>query len=153
MGKILRELVTFGKAEASASAASAVDFGLAIGLNVSGLLTYGYANIIGVASGGLTNFLLNSRFVFAKTGRRTRSLAMRYFLVWSGSMLLNGGGTNAAAAAGNQYMVIHGGSPHFAAGLPAGRAFRLSASAVWLAVRQKTLVKVPGLPLPTGPAP
>ena len=107
MGKILRELVTFGKAEASASAASAVDFGLAIGLNVSGLLTYGYANIIGVVSGGLTNFLLNSRFVFAKTGRRTRSLALRYFLVWSGSMLLNGGGTNAITyLLGARYFVL-----------------------------------------------
>ena len=28
----------------------------------------------------------------------------------------NGGGTNAAAAAGNQYMVIHGGSPQFCSG-------------------------------------
>ena len=84
-----------------------MDFGLAIGLNVSGLLTYGYANIIGVVSGGLTNFLLNSRFVFAKTGRRTRSLAMRYFLVWSGSMLLNGGGTNAITyLLGARYFVL-----------------------------------------------
>lgn len=95
MGKIQHEIWTFCKAEASASAASIVDFGLAIGLSQTGLLSYAYANIIGVVSGGLTNFTLNSRYVFSHTGRGVRSLAMRYFMVWTGSMLLNGGVTNA----------------------------------------------------------
>lgn len=108
MGKIRHELWMFTKAETSATVASIVDFGLAIGLTYTGLLTYGYANIIGVVSGGVTNFLLNSHYVFADTGRRTRSLALRYFIVWGGSMLLNGGGTNALTwlAGGRDYFII-----------------------------------------------
>lgn len=107
MGKIQHEIMTFCKAEMSASVASIVDFGLAVGLNLSGLLTYGYANIIGVVSGGVTNFMLNSHFVFSKTGRRTRSLAIRYLMVWLGSMTLNGGGTNFITyLVGAKYFVI-----------------------------------------------
>lgn len=94
MGKVLHEIGVFAKAELSASLASMVDFGLAIGLVYSELLTYGYANIIGVVCGGITNCVVNTKLVFDKTGRRARSIAMRYLLVWTGSMLLNGGGTN-----------------------------------------------------------
>lgn len=107
MGTIQREFFMFCKAEMSASVASVVDFGLAVGLNVTGLLTYGYANIIGVVSGGLTNFMLNSRFVFSKTGRRKRNLALRYLTVWLGSMMLNGGGTNAITyLVGARYFIV-----------------------------------------------
>jgi putative flippase GtrA len=108
MGKIRHELWTFAKAEMSASAASCVDFGLAISLTYLGLLTYGYANIIGVVCGGLTNFMLNSRYVFSQTGRGKKALAERYLVVWIGSMLLNGGGTNLLTwlAGGKSYFVI-----------------------------------------------
>lgn len=94
MGKVLHEIGIFAKAELSASVASIVDFGLAIGLVYSGLLTYGYANIIGVVCGGITNCVVNTKLVFDKTGRGARSIAMRYLMVWTGSMLLNGAGTN-----------------------------------------------------------
>ena len=108
MGKIKHELWTFAKAEMSASAASCVDFGLAISLTYLGLLTYGYANIVGVVCGGLTNFMLNSRYVFSQTGRGKKALAERYLVVWIGSMLLNGGGTNLLTwlAGGKSYFVI-----------------------------------------------
>ena len=108
MGKIRHELWTFAKAEMSASAASCVDFGLAISLTYLELLTYGYANIVGVVCGGLTNFMLNSRYVFSQTGRGKKALAERYLVVWIGSMLLNGGGTNLLTwlAGGKSYFVI-----------------------------------------------
>lgn len=108
MGKIKHELWTFAKAEMSASVSSCVDFGLAISLTYFGLLTYGYANIIGVVCGGLTNFMLNSHYVFAHTGRGKKALAERYLLVWLGSMLLNGGGTNLLTwlVGGARYFVI-----------------------------------------------
>ena len=107
MGRIRHEIWTLVKAEASASIASAVDFGLAIGLTTSGLLTYGYANLIGVVSGGLTNFTLNSRYVFAKTGRGMKQLAVRYLMVWLGSMTINGLGTNALTSLiGASYFVL-----------------------------------------------
>ena len=75
MGKIKHELWTFAKAEMSASVSSCVDFGLAVSLTFLELFTYGYANIIGVVCGGLTNFTLNCQYVFSHTGRGKKSLA------------------------------------------------------------------------------
>lgn len=108
MGKVRRELWTFTKAELSASVASGVDFFMAIVLTYTGVLPYGYANIVGVASGGLTNFVINIRYVFTNTGRGGRSLAMRYLCVWTGSMILNGGGTNLLTwlVGGKSYFII-----------------------------------------------
>ncbi len=77
MGKIKHELWTFAKAEMSASVSSCVDFGLAVSLTFLELFTYGYANIIGVVCGGLTNFTLNCQYVFSHTGRGKKSLAER----------------------------------------------------------------------------
>ena len=85
MGKIKHELYTFGKAEVTASMGSAVDFGLAFMLSDIIGLYYGLANALGVMAGGITNCCLNYR--------RKRSVAWRYFIVWSVSWLLNSGGT------------------------------------------------------------
>lgn len=107
MGRIIHEISLFARAEISAGMASIVDFGLAIGLNVSGLLTYGYANLIGVTCGGIANCCINSKFVFRHTGRNARSIALRYLVVWLGSMTLNGGGTNLATyLIGSRYFII-----------------------------------------------
>ena len=79
-----------------------------ISLTFLELFTYGYANIIGVVCGGLTNFTLNCQYVFSHTGRGKKSLAERYLVVWTGSMLLNGGGTNLLTwlVGGTRYFVI-----------------------------------------------
>lgn len=108
MGKVRRELWTFTKAELSSLVASCVDFSLAIILTYTGLLPYGYANVVGVVSGGLTNYLINIRYVFTKTGRSGGSLALRYLCVWTGSMILNGGGTNLLTwlVGGKSYFII-----------------------------------------------
>ena len=63
MGKIKQELVTFGKAELTASIASIVDFGLAFFLSDIIGIYYGLANALGVMSGGITNCTLYSRDV------------------------------------------------------------------------------------------
>jgi len=93
MGKIKHELMTFGKAELTASVASVVDFGLAFILSDVVGLYYGLANAIGVMSGGITNCCLNYRYVFGDSKRKKMSVAWRYFLIWSLSWLLNSGGT------------------------------------------------------------
>ena len=64
MSKIKTELVTFAKAELTASIASVGDFGLA--------------------------FILS---VFGDSHRRKRSVAWRYFVIWGISWFLNSGGT------------------------------------------------------------
>ncbi len=108
MGKVRHEIWTFTKAEISSLVASSVDFGLAIILTYTGLLAYGYANVVGVVSGGVTNYFINIRYVFNKTGRGGGRLALRYLCVWTGSLILNGGGTNLLTwlVGGKSYFVI-----------------------------------------------
>lgn len=93
MGKIVQELLTFTKAELSASVASIVDFGMAFLLSDVINLYYGLANAIGVAAGGITNCCINYRYVFGDTHRKKRSVAWRYIIIWSISWTLNSGGT------------------------------------------------------------
>lgn len=82
MGKIKEELVTFGKAELTASCASVVDFGLAFFLSDIIGIYYGLANALGVISGGITNCILNYRYVFgdSKSKKKECSLALFYHL-------------------------------------------------------------------------
>lgn len=70
MGKIKKELYTFGKAECTASAASVVDFGLAFLLSDILMVWYALANAIGVVAGGVTNCCLNYRYVFQHGQRK-----------------------------------------------------------------------------------
>lgn len=93
MSKIKTELVTFAKAELTASIASVVDFGLAFILSDVICIYYGLANAIGVMAGGVTNCCLNYRYVFGDSHRRKRSVAWRYFVIWGISWFLNSGGT------------------------------------------------------------
>lgn len=93
MGKIKKELYTFGKAECTASAASVVDFGLAFLLSDVLMVWYALANAIGVVAGGVTNCCLNYRYVFQHGQRKKRSIAWRYFVVWGVSWALNTFGT------------------------------------------------------------
>lgn len=93
MGKIKQELMTFGKAELTASIASVVDFGLAFFLSDVIGIYYGLANAIGVMSGGITNCCLNYRYVFGDSRRKKKSVAWRYFIIWALSWVLNSGGT------------------------------------------------------------
>lgn len=91
---IRHELWLLSKAELSASVASIVDFGLAIGLYHGGIFNYGTANMIGVVCGGITNCCINYRYVFGHQGQSKKDVLWRYFLVWFGSMMFNGFGTN-----------------------------------------------------------
>lgn len=92
MGKIKEELVTFGKAELTASCASVVDFGLAFFLSDIIGIYYGLANALGVISGGITNCILNYRYVFGDSKSKKKSVAWRYFIIWGISWMLNSGG-------------------------------------------------------------
>lgn len=93
MGRIKTELLTFSKAELSASVASVVDFGLAFLLSDVFCIYYGLANAIGVTAGGITNCCINYRYVFSQSKRKKRSVAWRFFIIWAVSWLLNAGGT------------------------------------------------------------
>jgi putative flippase GtrA len=107
LNQIKHEIWLISKAEMSASVASIIDFGLSIGLTEEKVLPYLWANLIGVISGGITNCCINYRYVFKNTRRNKKSIALRYFMVWSGSLVLNGGGTDLVTyLIGENYFII-----------------------------------------------
>ena len=76
--------VQFCKAQASSLLATVADFGVtAFCIHCFGIY-YVWATFIGAISGGVTNCLVNYSWT---------SVALRYMLVWIGSILLNTWGT------------------------------------------------------------
>lgn len=89
MGKLKQELFTFGKAQLSALAATLADFLTTIVLAEAAGLWYVAATFIGALTGGVLNFLTNYRWVFKPQRQQKGKMAMRYALVWCGSIGLN----------------------------------------------------------------
>lgn len=82
----------FLKAQASSIAATGVDFLVVILLSeLSGGWSVG-ANMTGTLAGGITNFLVNRKWVFGKENGTLGWQATKYILVWTGNLLLNAAG-------------------------------------------------------------
>lgn len=86
-------MLTFGKAETSAIVASAVDFSLSFFLVQAVGTWYAMASFFGALAGGIVNCYVNYRWVFDKQKQRKPYLVLKYFVVWSISILLNTSGT------------------------------------------------------------
>lgn len=93
MGNLKNTVVTFSKAQCSAWIASAVDFSITVLLAHACGLWYAYATFIGAVSGGMTNCAINYKWVFHAFGMKKKYVAVRYAIVWCGSILLNTFGT------------------------------------------------------------
>jgi len=93
MDNIKQALWTFSKAQCSAWIASVVDFGITIFLGKTCALWYPYATFVGALSGGITNCMINYRWVFHTIGMKKKSVALRYFFVWTISIAINTLGT------------------------------------------------------------
>lgn len=81
------------KALATAQAATIVDFVLTVLLSSFLGVYYVVATTIGAVSGGITNCIMNYRWVFPGSDRSKYGIAWRYFVVWLTSILLNVSGT------------------------------------------------------------
>lgn len=93
MDNIRRGIIRFSKAQFSAWIASTVDFGITIACaHVLGIW-YAYATFIGAVSGGIVNCMINYRWVFHAFGRKKKSIALRYAIVWTVSIVFNTYGT------------------------------------------------------------
>ncbi|MDO5446681.1 MAG: GtrA family protein [Prevotellaceae bacterium] len=88
-------MVLFAKAQVSAVVATCVDFGLTILLAQCFGVYYFYATMIGAISGGVTNCVINYKYVFEDAHQHKRSVAIKYLEVWLGSIALNTFGTYA----------------------------------------------------------
>lgn len=93
MADIKRIIITFSKAQCSAWIATAVDFSVTILLSQIFSVWYVVATFLGAVSGGVTNCTINYRWVFHAFGMKKMNVAIRYMMVWVGSILLNTYGT------------------------------------------------------------
>ena len=93
MGRLTKEILTFGKAEISAIVASVIDFSLAFILVQAVGTWYALASFFGALAGGIVNCYVNYQWVFDKQKQRKPYLMLKYFVVWSISILLNTLGT------------------------------------------------------------
>lgn len=107
MGYIKNAVITFGKAQISAWIASFVDFAVTIILAQFAELWYGYSTFIGALMGGITNCIINYKWVFHPDSINKRYMAARYMMVWTGSILLNTFGTLALTeATGVSFIIV-----------------------------------------------
>ncbi|WP_266206153.1 GtrA family protein [Pontibacter kalidii] len=85
-------MFTFLKAQAASLVASAVDFLVTIiAVELLGLW-YMAGTMVGTVSGGVTHFALGRTWVFKASDKTIPAQALKYVLVWNGSMLLNASG-------------------------------------------------------------
>ncbi|MCQ2223367.1 MAG: GtrA family protein [Bacteroidaceae bacterium] len=81
------------KAFLTAQVASVVDFVVTVFLSSLLGVYYVIATAIGAFMGGVTNCILNYRWVFPVTSSKKLHIALKYLLVWGMSILLNTYGT------------------------------------------------------------
>lgn len=93
MGNIRKGILTFVKAQCSASVATVADFALTIVLAKLCHVWYADATLVGAIFGGMVNCSINYRWVFHAIGMKKKYVALRYVIVWTGSIALNTFGT------------------------------------------------------------
>lgn len=87
-------LFMFLRSSVAAQAASWVDLGLGFVLFSWVGLSTGLSTGIGAVAGGIINCIINYRFTFHAKGVSKRAVAVKYILIWTGSLLLNTYGTS-----------------------------------------------------------
>ena len=84
---------TYIRSIVASQSASWLDMGLGFVLFAwAGLLPW-LATAIGAVAGGILNCVINYRFTFHASGCDWRAIAVKYTMVWVGSLLLNAFGT------------------------------------------------------------
>ena len=106
MGKVREEVKKFTKAQASAIFATAVDFLVSLFTYEVCGLSYVLSSFIGALSGGIVNCVVNYHWVFGSDGQHKRYVAVKYFLVWAGSILLNTAGTYLLTELTGYYFIL-----------------------------------------------
>ena len=95
-------MYTFLKAQAASIIATIVDFVVTIllvqTLDLKTDIAITAAAATGTITGGVVNFLVGREWVFLATHQTRTIQAGRYFLVWTGNLLLNAGGV---------YLLLH----------------------------------------------
>ena len=82
----------FIKAQASSLVATGVDFLIVILLSEAMGAWSIAANMAGTIAGGITNFLINRKWVFRKEYDAVSWQAVKYVIVWTGNLIFNAAG-------------------------------------------------------------
>ena len=107
MISVRHELWTFCKAQLSSLVATVADFSVSIVFAELLGLWYVWASAIGAITGGIVNCGVNFRWVFDNTDKLKKpTVAMKYSVVWIGSILLNTLGTYALTEWSGQYFIL-----------------------------------------------
>ena len=93
MDSLRHQIWTFCKAQISAQVATIIDFAVSLFMAEVVGIWYLYSTFIGALSGGVFNCVVNYRWVFNAIGLKKKYVALKYFMVWTGSILLNTSGT------------------------------------------------------------
>lgn len=83
----------FLRAQFSSQLASLTDFTITILLNKLFNLYYVYATFTGALCGGIINCAINYKWTFKANTVKKRHVAIKYVIVWAGSIFLNTFGT------------------------------------------------------------
>jgi putative flippase GtrA len=83
----------FLRAQLSSQLSSLTDFLTTIVLAKFLGMYYVHATFLGAVCGGITNCVVNYRWTFKAGGVKKKYVIIKYFIVWSGSIFLNTGGT------------------------------------------------------------
>lgn len=94
---------TFLRSSVSSQVASWVDLGMSMlfyAFVFTALDQFYRSNLsvaVGAIAGGIVNCCINYRFTFHAKGQSVKAVSVKYFLVWTGSLLLNMYGTTGLA--------------------------------------------------------
>lgn len=86
--------ITFLRSIVSSQAGAWVDMGTGFVLFAWAHLSAFLSTAIGCVAGGIVNCILCYRFTFHATGCSVKAVAVKYAMVWAGSLLLNSKGTD-----------------------------------------------------------
>ncbi|MDE6860313.1 MAG: GtrA family protein [Duncaniella sp.] len=95
---------TFLRSSVSSQMASWVDLGMSMlfyAFVFTALDPFYRSNLsvaVGAIAGGIVNCCINYRFTFHAKGQSVKAVSVKYFLVWTGSLLLNMYGTTGLAS-------------------------------------------------------
>lgn len=98
-------VMMFIRSSISAQIASWIDMASSIGLVAAGLSQW-VATPIGAIFGGIVNCCINYKFTFRSSGCSVKAVAVKYLLIWIGSVAFNTIGTSLLADAFDSWNIM-----------------------------------------------
>lgn len=133
----------FIRSSISAQIASWIDMGTSIGMVAAGVSQW-VATPAGAVVGGIVNCCINYKFTFRASGCSVKAVAIKYLMIWVGSVLFNTVGTSLLADALDNWHILENIGVTSVGSFAAARIIvSLIVSLAWNFVMQKYFVYRP----------